>query len=346
MARVFIGIPTLNRPQLVQETIASIRDQSRGDYRAVVSDNRSAGDAADRVERHVAALDDPRFSFHRQPVNGGEYGQGRFFFAAAAGHEFFMILHDDDVLNPDYLERGVRALDDNPDAAFFVANPYIMNSQGIRSNAQTARYLREHGRLSGVGEGLFDVLALHLKCGFAPISGTLFRTAALQASGFVDPECHGNYPFESNIFVRLGEIGAKGWFAPRELLGVRYHETSLRNNVFDNPDVVRMTIRLMAARRFAGGVERLRRAALSRLYRTDALLKLRDGDIAGCRARLREALRENPTSLKGWALAPPIWLCPGWLRAALPPIPARINAPDSAAVAAAAEPAPSPRPAS
>src|SRR5665213_1425768 len=76
VARIFIGIPTVNRPQLVVEAIDSLRNQTFSDYRVIVSDNKSDGDVADQVEQFIASLNDPRFTFHRQPANKGEYGQG------------------------------------------------------------------------------------------------------------------------------------------------------------------------------------------------------------------------------------------------------------------------------
>lgn len=328
MAKVFIGIPTLNRPQLVVETINSVRCQTFGDYRVIVSDNNSDGDAADLVEHYVAGLGDPRFTFYRQPENGGEYGQGRFFFTASGADEYFVILHDDDLLNPEYLETAIRALDDHPTAALFVANPYAMDLAGVRSPQRTARQLRDHGR-NGARGGLFDVLQMHMMHDFTAISGTVFRKQALVASGFVDDDVQGNYPFECNVFVRLGEIGAKGWFAPQELLGVRYHEQSLRVYSWrmDNADAVRTMLSLFARRRYSGALERRRRRVISRLYRADALIRLRQGDLPGCRASLRRALGESLRSPKAWGLAPLVWLAPGMLRALMPQMTATRNAP-------------------
>ncbi len=73
MTTVFVGIPTYNRPTIVRDAILSVRAQTFGEYRVVISDNVSGGDAADQVERFVAELGDPRFVFHRQMENGGEY---------------------------------------------------------------------------------------------------------------------------------------------------------------------------------------------------------------------------------------------------------------------------------
>src|SRR5579864_5453541 len=194
MARVFIGVPTVNRPELVQLTVRSLLRQTLTDFRVVVSDNASDPPVADTISRFVEDLRDARISFHRQPHNGGEYGQGRYFFGEAR-EEFFIILHDDDILKPEYLERAVATLESRPDAAFFIANPFIFDEEGLRLPEKTREYLEQHGRIaSAVGE--FDVLSKLLSSGFAPISGTCFRLSALRQSGFVDEDCVGNYPFE------------------------------------------------------------------------------------------------------------------------------------------------------
>lgn len=314
MAKVFIGIPTYNRPHLVQVAIASVRAQAFEDFRLVVSDNCSDGDTAEIIGRFVAGLGDPRITFHRQPANGGEYGQGRFLFAEAGDDELFMILHDDDALLPDCFAAAVAALDAHAEAAFFVSNAYAMTADGSRSAAQTAEHLSFHGR-DGVAEGMFDVLRRHLACGFAPISGVLFRKAALVRSGFVDADCHGNYPFECNVFLRLGEAGSQAWFSPRELMGVRLHPGAMRSSRFmEDPALVATSIHLWGRPRFTGAMERRRRAILARYYRAQAMIAARQGAKRDARAALAQALRANPTSPRAWALAPILFLVPGWLR--------------------------------
>src|SRR6187399_1179626 len=107
MPRIFIGIPTRNRPDLLRHTVASVLAQSVSDFTVVVSDNDSCEETVESVTRYLESLHDSRVSFHRQPCNVGEYGQGRFLFHRATGHDFFMLLHDDDVLNPGYLARAL-----------------------------------------------------------------------------------------------------------------------------------------------------------------------------------------------------------------------------------------------
>ncbi len=304
MARVFIGVPTYKRPVMVRQTIESLLAQSFDDFRVVVSDNASGEETAATIAAFVSELADPRISFVVQSVNGGEYGQGRFFLRESAGSDYFMILHDDDVLLPQGLAQGVERLEKTPEAAFFVANAYGMNEAGQRDERLTKKHLRDQQRI-GAREGLYEVLSSHVLGGFAPISGTLFRREALIASGFVDDELSGNFPFEANVFLRQGEAGARAWFSTAELLGVRFHANALRvTNLLNDPDVVGNCIRLWGSRRFTGALERRRRVLVSRYRRAEMLLSLQSGDYQRARTALFDALRDNPSSLRAWAWTP------------------------------------------
>lgn len=316
MTEVFVGIPTLNRPQLVRETIASLRAQTFADWRAVVSDNVSEPSAVEDVRRYIKSLDDPRLRFVQQSVNGGEYGQGRFFLSEAT-EPYFMILHDDDVLEPTYLERAVTQLKKTPAAAFFVANPLMIRHDGTVCPRLTKHYLNWWKR-SSYRAGFINVLDSHMDCGFAPISATCFRTAALRASGFVD-DLEGCFPFESNVFLRLGECGMTAWFCDESLVRFRVHDESLSfYHHLESELVLTRTIKLMERRRFTGRNERRRRQILGRLYRHLALLHIRRGE-GHPQQEIRRALASNPTSVKNWMLQVPVHLALGLMRRCLPP---------------------------
>ena len=79
MPKVYIGIPTVNRPQFVRETIGSVLGQTFTDFKVTVSDNCSTAEATDSVRQFVESLADDRIEFHVQTADVGEYGQGRFF---------------------------------------------------------------------------------------------------------------------------------------------------------------------------------------------------------------------------------------------------------------------------
>ena len=312
MSRVLIGIPTFNRPQLVTAAVGSVVAQSFTDWRAIVSDNASEPPTRHAIREYVTRLGDPRVSFHQQQTNLGEYGQGRLFFKRAQdlGCDYLAILHDDDVMEPRFLEAGVAALDGEAGMALFACNPCVMTADGVRCDELTRDFDRRSQR-TGVKEGPYDVLSTHMACGFTPISGALFRVAALKASGFVDDDLYGCVPFENNIFVRLGERGAKAWFDPARLLGFRSHSQQMqRTDYLNNEDYVRLTIRMLERRRFEGANERRRRQALGRLYRIQALHDVRAGDYRAARGKAACAIRANPASVSTMLVTTAVYLAP------------------------------------
>ncbi len=312
MSRVLIGIPTFRRPQFVTQAVQSVRDQSFQDWRAIVSDNASPGDAGARIRDAVGALGDSRVSFHQQPENRGEYGQGRYFLAQAEalGCDYFVMLHDDDKLEPGHLEAAVAALDAHPGMALFACNANVMIEDGTRSAGLTEDFDRRSQRVD-VAVGPIDVLSTHMACGFTPISGAFFRVAALKDSGFVDADLYGCVPFEINIFLRLGERGAKAWFDSRRLLSFRSHSQQMqKTDYLNNEEYVRLTIRLFERRRFEGVNEQRRRQYLGRLHRIEAMHKAHGGDYAGARQESVMAMRANAKSVRTWLVAAGTHLAP------------------------------------
>ena len=328
MPKIYIGIPTINRPQFVRDTIGSVLGQSYSDFKVTVSDNCSTTEAVESVRRYIESLDDERIEFHVQPSNVGEYGQGRFFMQQAEGYDYLMILHDDDVLESNYLEKSTAVLEDQPDVSLFMANPYLMDEAGVISRAATEQYLKIRHR-TDLGDGKIGVLKGFFGFGITSVSGTLFRVESLRQSGFVDADATGNYPFECDLFLRLGDINATAWFSSSHLLGFRFHSSSMRNymNLMDNRHVVTGLIRLLSAREYSGKIERRRRVILGRLNRAYALICLREGDFRQSRSSIVEALRDNILSPKAWLVTPLIFFVPGIFRRALPKLPESLVAP-------------------
>lgn len=314
MARIFVGIPTRNRPVYVREAIRTVLAQTVHDVRIVVSDNASEPTVVESLVAFVKELDDPRIELHLQPEDIHETGQGHFLFGRCA-EEYFVILHDDDRLEPTYLETALRHLDADPSLACFVADPYVFDANGETSTAGTAHYLEEHRR-TGRPEGPIPVLEPLLESGFIPISGTFFRTRALRDSGFVDEQCQGNFPFEFNLLLRLGEKGARAYYLPRVLLGFRFHDAALRVTMkpWSNPRVLGSMIGMLERRRFSGRAERLRRSRLEQLHRGYALVRASEGDFSASRQHLLRALRLNPLRPRNWLYAGAALVSPALLR--------------------------------
>jgi len=328
MASVFIGIPTINRPDFVKDAVRSVLAQSYTDFELVVSDNCSDPGVTDSISSFISELDDSRIRFHQQPENIGEYGQGRYFFAAAAQSQYFMILHDDDMLCENYVEKAVKCLGKSPNCAYFVSDATIIDEHGEKSAQVQRKFLADHGRDNEL-QGEISVLDTHLACGFTLISGTLFRTESLVASGFVDPNGVGNYPFETDIFLRLGDIGVKAWYQKEQLLTFRFHSGSMRHYIklLDNEKTVNAMIYLFENRQYTGYAERRRRMALGQLFRAKALITVRHGHFSECRRFILKCFSYNIFSVRLWLIAPFALFVPRVLSWVLPALPVTREAP-------------------
>lgn len=99
---VTIGIPTLNRSAYLLTALHSALAQGYLNVEVVVSDNASSDDTV----QLVSELTDPRIKLLRQPQNIGLIPNFNACLAAATG-EFFLMLSDDDVLEPAAIEKLV-----------------------------------------------------------------------------------------------------------------------------------------------------------------------------------------------------------------------------------------------
>jgi glycosyltransferase involved in cell wall biosynthesis len=107
-AKVTIGIPTRNRSRWLREAVASALAQTYGGFELVISDNASTDDTASVV----AALDDPRVTYHRSDVDIGMFGNLNRVIELAKT-EYVVVLPDDDLLYPDYLDTVLGVHVDN-----------------------------------------------------------------------------------------------------------------------------------------------------------------------------------------------------------------------------------------
>jgi len=105
---VTVGMPTYNRPQELERSLAMIRSQSYQNLDIVVSDNASPDP---RVARLVLAKSeqDPRIRYFRQDSNIGPSANFVFVLREAKG-SFFMWAADDDEWHPSFIEKLLQAL--------------------------------------------------------------------------------------------------------------------------------------------------------------------------------------------------------------------------------------------
>ena len=104
-----VAVLTYNRVQYLKESLAGIFNQTYKDFEILILDNHSSDDTAE----YVLSLKDPRIRYIR---NSKYFSSIEFNFISAfhlALGEKVLVTHDDDVMEPDMLEKQMKVFEQN-----------------------------------------------------------------------------------------------------------------------------------------------------------------------------------------------------------------------------------------
>lgn len=118
-------LPYYRGIEYLKITMDSLVEQTEGKWNAIVLDDRGGDDAEDLV----ASYCDPRFLYVRNEVTLGLAGNWNKGFSLVET-EFCAILHTDDALEKNYLEKMLWLLDDFPEVAIGHSGATIMDEDG------------------------------------------------------------------------------------------------------------------------------------------------------------------------------------------------------------------------
>ena len=102
---VSVCLPTYNGAEYVEEALRSILDQTYQDFELLIVDDGST----DNTLEIVQSFSDPRIQLHRNPERLGIPGNWNRCLSLARG-EYVCVFHQDDVMQPENLERKVQLL--------------------------------------------------------------------------------------------------------------------------------------------------------------------------------------------------------------------------------------------
>jgi glycosyltransferase involved in cell wall biosynthesis len=212
--RVDVVIPTRNRWPLLQAAIASVRGQTNIDARAIVVDDASTDETAQRVPEagdNVTLIQLERHSERSQARNTG---------LAAAGADYVLFLDDDDLLRPGALARLARGLEHRRDASVAIGARRVFDDRGHRRRARHVRVEMTRPLWPELLGGWFAVPG---QC--------LFRTAAVRDVGGWSDTVAGE---DQELLLRIARTGP-AVFVPATVLDYRVHPGQWR--AFDAADV-------------------------------------------------------------------------------------------------------------
>lgn len=207
-----IVIPTYNRPAYLKEAVISALGQTYPNIEVVIGDNGTA-DATQGWERELT--DDPRLTYRRNPRNLGMPGNFNALADAARG-EYLVALGDDDRLLPEFASRLMAEM--KPGVRLVFCNHYLIDSRGIRLEAESREQTRRYGR-DTLPAGVLGSAQVAAWRQAVAISATIMRTDDMRRLRFHEDL---DAP-DAEYFIRLAREGGSFAFLPDYLAEYRVH---------------------------------------------------------------------------------------------------------------------------
>lgn len=200
--RVSLGLPVYNGERFVADAIQSALSQTLSDFELVISDNAST-DGTDSICRHFAKVD-PRVRYSRSSTNRGAAPNFNRCFALSQPTEFFKWIAHDDLMTEDFLERCIRALDDDPSVALAFPAMVYADADGNLMSRQIQEDLSLISDDPGRRAQLLIRYGLEAPDIYWTVYGVMRRHAIEQTA------LHGSYIASDQVF--LFELAAAGKF--------------------------------------------------------------------------------------------------------------------------------------
>lgn len=185
---VTIGIPTRNRAVLLKDCVASALAQSYRNIEVLVCDNASTDDTA----ATLGAIADPRLRVLRNNENIGMLGNYARCVQEASG-EYLVLVADDNILDPSFLEKCVNLVRREPGIPIVLAAYDVLvldefsNNETRRVPAVTSKKLS-----TGIWEGT-EILDEYLSGRLSSqLLSSIIRTDILRRNGYSTHPCAGD----------------------------------------------------------------------------------------------------------------------------------------------------------
>jgi len=230
---VTIILPTYERATYLREAIDSALAQTYGNFVLSIGDN-SRTDATEQV---VKEYDDPRIVYRRHPENLGQQGNW-LWLIEHADTPFVASLHDDDVWCPEFLERTLPLIEDDPSVSMVFADYDLIDGDGRyladETDALTAQSHRDRLPAGRLDLSLPEALRL-VAVWNAPQPA---YCAVLRRQAVVDTEFPATIDPVYDIWLsyQIARRGERFAFAPGRLTRYRWHPGSSTTTGWSAPE--------------------------------------------------------------------------------------------------------------
>lgn len=184
--RVCVVVPTRNRANLVSRTIESVFKQTYESLEVVVSNNASADNTSEELEKLRSSYPDMKIVEHEVLLDINAHWD--LLIREYTSADYILILSDDDVLtDQNYLANAVRMFDKYPTVGVVFANYDIVDCHGDRLSSIKARFddlISKEFFYKNFSRELFGIKGIGI-----PLLTALFKRSAYLDVGGYDLRC-------------------------------------------------------------------------------------------------------------------------------------------------------------
>lgn len=210
--RLHIFILCHNRPDDTRQAIASVLAQTDQDFILTISDNSSN----DEVEQMVKQ-DFPHVGYVRRRPMLPVQGHFNRCIDDAQQNDYFCLFHDDDLMDPSYVQTMRRAIFEHPQAIAIGCNARIESAGAVQARPFfQARHAYEH--LSSARDLAYRYFG-RSQSGIAPFPGYLYKRTLVGATRM---KTDGGKYADATWLVTLADQGAVAWIR-EPLMTYRLH---------------------------------------------------------------------------------------------------------------------------
>ncbi|MBT3225124.1 MAG: glycosyltransferase [Deltaproteobacteria bacterium] len=237
---IHIYLLTYNRPQYFLQALHSVLNQNFEDFLVIVSDNSTN----DETEKLVQTIHHPKLQYIKRTPSTPSLEHYRTVLSEVSS-EYFMIFHDDDIMDPDCLSILSSDLDASPTAAAVGGNAEIFWDTKNRFKRRFFKPAKQNRVLQHPNELAKIYLTFE---GLAPFPSYMYRKSLINGLN-LDPE-EGGQGADVSFLLKVLQRGEIIW-ENRCIMQYRKHHSQdsqgldikdllqLLNHIHKNTDVSR-----------------------------------------------------------------------------------------------------------
>lgn len=228
---VAVIIPNYNGMKYLKPCLSSLMEQTCQDYEVVVVDDCSADDSitlCKEIFKSVTFLTREKNGGFSAAVNDGLR------YSISKGREYSILLNNDTTVEPDFIEKMLKAAGEKPDCFSIQAKMVSMKEPDILDDAGNFYMLTGWAYARGKGKTA-EKYTKQDKIFSSCAGAAIYRNSAFEKIGYFD-ELHFAYLEDVDIGYRAGIFGYHNYYEPGAVVyhagsatsGSRYNEFKIR----------------------------------------------------------------------------------------------------------------------